>query len=162
MSGHISSSLIFKISTLVAQIRNPRKTNENPQKWYFSKTACAIVLELCAKVAHHATEWSWKFSPDKKIAFSRKCIFSCRKMWLIWPNLLHTCWSLCSERSWTSNYAFQQDKKVWSRFLKAWKEKKKSFGQAFLKSLRPQKIIASSWKKKDKKVWSSFLKACYN
>ena len=63
---------------------------------------------------------------------------------------------------WTSNYAFQQDKKVWSRFLKAWKEKKKSFGQAFLKSLRPQKIIASSWKKKDKKVWSSFLKACYN
>ena len=63
---------------------------------------------------------------------------------------------------WTSNYAFQQDKKVWSSFLKAWKEKKKSFGQAFLKSLRPQKIIASSWKKKDKKVWSSFLKACYN
>ena len=45
------------------------------ENFIFSKTACTFVRVLCSKDAHCAADWAWKFSPDKKIAFSRKLLF---------------------------------------------------------------------------------------
>ena len=50
------------------------------RKLHFLKNCLYVrrgIMFNCSTDAHCAAEWAWKFSPDKKKAFSRKCIFSC-------------------------------------------------------------------------------------
>ena len=81
--------------------------------------------------------------------------FFVSKMWLIWPNLLHTCWSLCSERP---TMPFRKQKSL-VKVFKSLKRKKEKFWSSFFEKLATAKNNCLLMKKERQKSLVKLFKS---